>query len=105
MKKVLIPLLVMMMLCISLAALAEGIDTITVELKTDKLPVYEADDPILAVYRAEGAEENTLPVILAPVKQSMGLRVTVLPQNLKNRKSPRSYTTRSSAMTPISHTA
>ena len=87
MKKVLIPLLVMMMLCISLAALAEGIDTITVELKTDKLPVYEADDPILAVYRAEGAGENILPVILAPVKQSMGLRVTVLPQNLKNRKS------------------
>ena len=87
MKKVLIPLLVMMMLCISLAALAEGIDTITVELKTDKLPVYEADDPVLAVYRAEGTEENTLPVILAPVKQSMGLRVTVLPQNLKNRKS------------------
>ena len=76
-----------MMLCTILAAAAEGTEEITVELNTEKLPVYAADDPCLDVYRVDGAEENTLPVILAPVKQSMGLRVTVLPKDLKNRKS------------------
>ena len=87
MKKILVPLLVLVMLCVSLAALAEGNEAVTVELNTKRLPVYEANDPCVELFRAEGAEENTLPVILAPVKESMGLRVTVLPQNLKNRKS------------------
>ena len=87
MKKILVPLLVLVVLCVSLAALAEGNEAVTVELNTTRLPVYEANDPCVELFRAEGAEENTLPVILAPVKESMGLRVTVLPQNLKNRKS------------------
>ena len=87
MKKILIPLLVAAVLCICMAALAEGTETITVELNTERLPVYEADDPCLDVYRADGAEENTLPVILAPVKKNLELRVTVLPKDLKNRKS------------------
>ena len=87
MKKILIPLLMVVVLCISMAALAEGNETITIELNTDRLPVYEADDPCLDVYRADGAEENTLPVILAPVKKNLELRVTVLPKELKNRKS------------------
>ena len=87
MKKFLIPILAAVILCISLAAMAEGHEAVMVELNTAKLPVYEADDPCLEAFREEGAEENTLPVILAPVKQSLGLRVTVLPKDLKNRNS------------------
>ena len=87
MKKILISLLVMAALCISMTVLAEGNEAITVELNTAKLPVYAADDPCLDAYRADGAEENTLPVILVPVKKNLELRVTVLPKDLKNRKS------------------
>ena len=87
MKKFLIPILAAVILCISLAAMAEGNEAVMIELNTAKLPVYEADDPCLEAFREEGAEENTLPVILAPVKQSLGLRATVLPKDLKNRNS------------------
>ncbi len=87
MKRILVPLLVLVMLCVSLAALAEGDEAITVELNTAKLPVYEADDPIVELFRAEGAEENTLPVLLVPLKKNLELRVTVMPKDLKNRKS------------------
>ncbi len=87
MKKILVPLLVLAMLMISMAALAEGNEAITVELNTARLPVYEADDPTVDLFRAEGAEENTLPVLLVPLKKNLELRVTVMPKDLKNRKS------------------
>ena len=60
MKKILIPLLVLVVLCVSLAALAEGNEAVTVELNTTRLPVYEANDPSVDLFRAEGAEENTV---------------------------------------------
>ena len=87
MKKILVPLLVLVLLCVSLAALAEGNEEITVELNTTRLPVYEANDPGVDLFRAEGAEENTLPVLLVPLKKNLELRVTVMPKDLKNRKS------------------
>ena len=87
MKKILVPLLVLVVLCVSLAALAEGNEAITVELNTARLPVYEANDPSVDLFRAEGAEENTLPVLLVPLKKNLELRVTVMPKDLKNRKS------------------
>ena len=87
MKKILVPLLVLAMLMISMAALAEGNEAITVELNTARLPVYEANDPCVDLFRAEGAEENTLPVLLVPLKKNLELRVTVMPKDLKNRKS------------------
>ncbi len=87
MKKILVPLLVLAMLMISMAALAEGNEAITVELNTARLPVYEADDPTVDLFRAEGAEKNTLPVLLVPLKKNLELRVTVMPKDLKNRKS------------------
>ena len=58
MKKILISLLVLMMLCMSLPALAEGGEAITLELNTARLPYYAPDDPSLAGLVAEG---NTLP--------------------------------------------
>ena len=59
MKKILIALLVLALLCVSLAALAE--DEITLQLNTSKVQVYAADDPYLKGLTAEG---GTLPVIV-----------------------------------------
>ena len=86
MKKILLPLLVLVLLCVSMAALAEEKETITLELNAVKLPVYPADDPYPAGFRSEQAEENTLPVLLLPVKKSLQLQVTVQPRTVKNKK-------------------
>ena len=85
MKKVLLPLLVLVMLCVSMAALAEENEAITLTLNTAKLPVYAEDDPYLAGFRTEQAE-NTLPVLLLPVKKNLQLQVTVEPKTVKNKK-------------------
>lgn len=85
MKKILIPLLALMLLFMSMGVLAEGQDeAVTVELNTANLPVYAADDPYL-----DGMTDPAggLPVIVLPVKKTLQLRVTVGPKTLKNRKS------------------
>ena len=81
MKKILIALLVLALLCVSLAALAE--DEITLQLNTSKVQVYAADDPYLKGLTAEG---GTLPVIVVPVKRSFSLQVTVQPRTVRNKK-------------------
>ena len=86
MRKILIPLLVLMLLCVSAAALADGND-IKLELNTTKLPVYEADDPYLAeLGMAEQPEEDVLPVMVLPVRKTLKLQVTVTPKTVKNKK-------------------
>ena len=84
MKKILIPLLTLMLLCMSMGVLAEGQDeTVTVELNTANLPVYAADDPYL-----DGMTDpaGKLPVIVLPMKKTLQLKVTVGPKTLKNKK-------------------
>ena len=83
MKKILIPLLVLVMLCVSLTALAEGGSEITLKLNTSKLTVYAADDPRLSGMIAEG---NTLPVILLSAKKAVKLQVDVQPKSVRNKK-------------------
>lgn len=84
MKKFLLPLLVLALLCVSMAALAENQGAITLEVKTAKLPVYAADDPYLAGFRAEAADD--LPVLLLPVKKNVQLQTAVQPRTVKNKK-------------------
>ena len=47
MKKMLSLLLALAVLCMSMAALAEEGEKVTLELNTARLPVYAADDPYL----------------------------------------------------------
>ena len=82
MKRILIPLLVLAMLCVSLAALAEG-EAVTLELNTAKLPVYAADDPNLDGLTAGG---GGLPVIVLAAKKNIQLQVNVSPKTVKNKK-------------------
>lgn len=82
MKKILIPLLVLAMLFVSLAALAEG-DAVTLELNAAKLPVYAADDPYL---NGLTAADDGLPVIVLFAKKSIQLQVNVQPRTLRNKK-------------------
>ena len=82
MKKILLPLLALVLICLSVTALAEGGDEITLELAAAKLPLYEAGDPAL-----EGlTEEAALRVLVLPVKRSFQLSVKVLPATVKNKK-------------------
>ena len=87
MKKILIPLLALVLLCVSLNALAEGSEAITLEVNTGKLPVYAADDSYTAAFRAEGGQtDNTLPILLIPVKKNLQIQATVAPRTVKNKK-------------------
>ena len=86
MKRVLISILALALICMSLTAWAEGNEAITLEVNTAKLPVYAADDADAAAFRAENAEGNTLPILLLPVKKSLQLQTTVKPASVKNRK-------------------
>ena len=86
MRKILIPLLVMILLCVSTAALADGND-IKLELNTAKLAVYEADDPYLKqLGMTEQPEEDVLPVLVLPVRKILKLQVTVTPKTVRNKK-------------------
>ena len=87
MKKILIPLLVLALLCLSVCALAEGNDAIGLEVKTEKLPVYASDDPYPAeLGLSEQAAEELLPVLVLPVKKSVQIQTAVTPKTEKNKK-------------------
>ena len=85
MKKTLISILVLMLLCVSVNALAESSEAITLEVNTAKLPYYAADDAFAAGFRA-GTAENTLPVLLIPVKKGVQVQTAVKPAATKNKK-------------------
>ena len=86
MKKILIPLLVLALICVGLTAAAEGNDAITLEVKTQKLPVYESGDPSLNGLLSEAAQGDALPVLVIPTKKAYQLQVTILPKTVKNKK-------------------
>ena len=54
------------------------------EVKTERLPVYAADDPLVSDLIPAGEEK--LPVLLIPVQRSLNLQVNVLPRDASNRK-------------------
>lgn len=83
MKRILVLLLAMAMLLTGVAALAEGGDAITLELKTAKLPLYAADDPYLEGLTAAG---DGLQVIVLSVKKGVQLQVNVQPKSVKNKQ-------------------
>ena len=89
MRKLIVPVLVLLMIFICTAALADGNADVTLELKKDKLPVYAAEDPFVAwllskeaTPEAEGIDE----VIILPMKKSLKLNVSVKPKTVKNKK-------------------
>ena len=57
MKKILIPLLVLALICIGLAAAAEGNETIRVEVNTRKLQVYDGGTSMAAELTGGTAQE------------------------------------------------
>ena len=86
MKKVLVSVLALVMLFTSLSALAEGNEAITLEVNTAKLTLYAADDAATAAFRTGENAENTLPILLLPVKKSLTLQAAVKPATVKNKK-------------------
>lgn len=84
MKKMLSLLLALMMLFVSVTALAEGGGTVKLELNTAKLQVYAANSPKLEGLKI--AEDNTLPVIVLSARKSVQLQVNVTPKTVKNKK-------------------
>lgn len=83
MKRILVLLLAMAMLLTGAAALAEGGDAVTLELKTAKLPLYAADDPYLQGLTSAG---DGLQVIVLAVKKGVQLQVNVQPKSVKNKQ-------------------
>ncbi len=88
MKKLFIPLLALIALCLCVTALAEGDATVTLELRKEKLPVYSADDPYVGLFTTQqnGDPDLSADIFIIPVKKSYGVAVTVTPKNLKNKK-------------------
>ena len=58
-----------------------------VTVNTAKLPVYAADDEMVAPYltKRENAEENELPVLLLPVKKKLAITVAAEPKDASDR--------------------
>ena len=80
MKKLLIPLLVLIALCLCAAALTEGEAAVTLELRKDKLPVYSADDPYTGLFTVQTGDADpalSSDIFIIPVKKSYTLPVTV----------------------------
>ena len=85
MKRMLLPLLVLALLCMGLTAAAEGNDAITLEVNTGKIAVYAADDPYLAGL-TDQADGEVLPVMVIPAKKGFQLRASVQPTTVRNRR-------------------
>ena len=86
MKKILIPLLVLVLICIGLAAAAEENEAIRLEVNTRKLQVYDRGTAMAAELTGGTAQEEDLPVLVIPVKKTCQMQVTVTPKTLKNKK-------------------
>ena len=82
MKKTIVLLLVLGLLCACMTVLAEE-SGITLEVNTARIPVYAADDPYLDGLAAEG---NTLPVLLISARKTVYLQVNVTPRTVRNKK-------------------
>ncbi len=100
----LVSLLALTLVWGSLGALTEAGEAITLEVRTGNWPVYAADDPFVTSLRDELApaaatepvgteepaeepkEEDELPVLVLPVKKSLGLQITVRPAATRNKK-------------------
>lgn len=85
MKRMLLPLLVLALLCMGLTAAAEGNNAITLEVNTGKIAVYAADDPYLAGL-TDQADGEVLPVMVIPAKKGFQLRASVQPTTVRNRR-------------------
>ena len=89
MKKLFIPLLALIVLCLCATALAEGEATVALELRKEKLPVYAEDDPYAGLFSLQNGDQDpalSTDIFIIPVKKSYGMAVTVTPKNLKNKK-------------------
>ena len=88
MKKILVSLLVLAMLCGCMTALGEGSDAVTLEVNTTRLPLYAADDPYLdgLLADAEQAKADGLPVLVIPAKRGVQLQVNVMPRSVRNKR-------------------
>ena len=87
MRKILVSLLMLALLCVGAAAPAAGEEALTLEVNTAKLPLYEADDPHLAeLGMAAQPEGDALPVLVLAVKKSLQIQAAVSPRSVKNRK-------------------
>lgn len=84
MKKYLVLMLTLALLCVCALAPAEGGGAVTLELNAAKLPLFAADDPLLDGLGLQA--EPALPVLLLPVKRNCKLQVTVQPGTVKNKK-------------------
>ena len=85
MKKLLISILVLMLFCVSVNALAENSEAITLEVNTARLPVYAADDAFAASLRA-GKEANSLQILLLQAGKSVQVQTAVKPGSVKDKK-------------------
>lgn len=109
MKRLLVSILALIMLCASTIALAEDAGTITI----DATPVWLPDDPLLTalglVTPAQETQETqeALPVILLRMKKAQKLTVTVLPKSTKNKKvdlivdDPETVQVKGATLTPL----
>ncbi len=82
-KKVLIPLLVLAILCVSLVAPAAG-ETVRLSLNTGRLMIYKADSSFLSGLIS--GEDDGLQVIVLSVRKSQKLQVSVQPSTVRNKK-------------------
>ena len=89
MKRILVSLLVLAMLCGCMAALGEGSEAVTLEVaNTARLPLYAADDPYLdgLLADAEQAKADGYPVLVIPARRGIQLQVNVLPRSVRNKR-------------------
>lgn len=89
MRKILVPLLALMLICLSINAFADGDGTVNLDLNKDKLQVYSVSDPYVEGLLSQDnfLETNGIKeVLVIPVKKSVKLKVTVSPKKVKNKK-------------------
>ena len=86
MKKILTAVLALALLCGSLYALAEDNGTVTVEVNTEKLPVYAAEDPFAAAFRTGTQQDDGLPVLLLAEGKSLQVQAAAQGSTVRNRR-------------------
>ena len=83
MKKIIMLVLAAALLLAGASALAD--ESVTLEVKTAKLPIYAADDPYLDSLGL-AQEGDALPVLVLQAQKSLQVQVTVWPGKLANKR-------------------
>ena len=87
MKKILVSLMAAVLLLVSVGAVAEGGESVSLSVRTENLPLYNADDPrVQSLPAGSAGEAGASQVLVIPLNKDFTIQTVIAPQSVRNKK-------------------